>query len=81
MVNSAYYGQRSKVSSIKQAIIVLGLTAVHNLMLGLSVIKMFPGNNRKEFNHQAFWEHTLGCALIAREIARETKYEEPEDCF
>ncbi len=81
LVNSAYYGQRSHITSIKQAIVVLGLNAVHNLMLGLSVIRAFKSNEKKAFDHQTFWEHALGCALISKGIARAKKYEEPEDCF
>ncbi|HMA64060.1 MAG TPA: HDOD domain-containing protein, partial [Chitinispirillaceae bacterium] len=41
LVNSAFYGLGRKVSSIPQAIVVLGLNTVKNLVTGVSVIKMF----------------------------------------
>ncbi len=81
LVNSAYYGLRNTVTSIKDAIIIIGLDSVHNLMLGLSVIKIFKGNDNKIFNHESFWEHSLGCALMSKHIAKKLGYEKPDDCF
>ncbi len=81
LVNSAYYGLRNPITSIKEAIIILGLETVHNLVLGLSVIKMFKNSNRKMFDHGAFWEHSLGCALISKNIAKHTHQDGSEECF
>jgi putative nucleotidyltransferase with HDIG domain len=82
LVNSAYYGLRNRVSSINQAIVILGLNTLHSLMLGLSVIKLFPvQQGHQNFNHEQFWKHSFGTALLARSIAKIQNYSEPEDCF
>jgi len=81
LVNSAYYGLRNPITSIKGAIVILGLETVHNLVLGLSVIKMFKSSNRIMFDHGAFWEHSLGCALISKYIAKHTHQDGLEECF
>ena len=81
LVNSAYYGLMSRISSIRQAIVILGLNAVNNLMIGLSVIRIFEKKGYIGFDHEAFWEHSFGTALIAKGIAVELHYKEPEDCF
>lgn len=81
LVNSAYYGLRKHITSIQEAIVVLGLDTVNNLMLGLSVIKMFEPKEKTLFDHQAFWEHALGCALISKELAKVCNNIEPDDCF
>ncbi len=81
LVNSAYYGLRNPITSIKGAIVILGLEAVHNLVLGLSVIKMFKNSDKKMFDHGAFWEHSLGCALLSKSIAKKTTPGELEEYF
>lgn len=81
LVNSAYYGLREQITSIKKAIIILGLETLHNLMLGLSIINLFGKDENTIFNHDAFWEHALGCAMLSREIGKIVNYEELDDCF
>lgn len=81
LVNSAFYGMSKPVSSITQAIVILGLNTVTNLMLGLSVIKMFPRDSKTAFNHEDFWEHCFGTALIAKAIAQERNYHDKDECF
>jgi HD-like signal output (HDOD) protein len=81
LVNSAYYGLREQVTSIKKAIVILGLETLHNLMLGLSVINLFGREKNTVFKHDDFWEHALACAMLSREIGKIAKYEELDHCF
>jgi len=80
LVNSAFYGMSRPISSITQAIIILGLNAVNHLMLGLSVLKMF-GSGKNVFDHSAFWRHAFGVASIAKGIAQAIGHDQPEECF
>lgn len=80
LVNSAFYGMSKPVTSIAQAIIILGLNTVNNIMLGLTVIKLF-NNVKHTFDHESFWIHSFACGLMARSIAKQTHYTEPDDCF
>jgi HD-like signal output (HDOD) protein len=82
LVNSAFFGLRNRVASIQQAIVLLGLNTVTNIVLGISVIKLFSDSKSNSlFNREAFWLHTFGTALGAKLIAIELKLEEPEDYF
>lgn len=80
LVNSAYYGMREPVSSIKKAIIILGLNTVCNLMTGLSIIKLF--NDKKQtFDYTNFWKDSLLSAVLAEQIAKIEKPDIADDCF
>ncbi|MGE5671277.1 MAG: HDOD domain-containing protein [Fibrobacterota bacterium] len=82
LVNSAFYGLGRKVSSIPQAIVVLGLNTVKNLVTGVSVIKMFETADKESlFNRDVFWLHSFGCAMGARLLAKSLGRSEPEDYF
>ena len=82
LINSAFYGMGGKVTSIQQAIVLLGLNTVKNLVTGVSVVKMFEDAGVASiFDRQKFWMHTFACALGSRAIAREIHAAEPEDFF
>ncbi len=82
LVNSAYYARANPVSSVQQAIVTLGLKTLNNLMLGLSVIKMFHNSEVLGYDPQSFWKHSFGTAILARKLASLTRYQgEIEECF
>jgi len=82
LVNSVFYGLGKKVSSIPQAIVVLGLNTVKNLVTGVSVIRMFNSvDTTSRFDRDAFWLHSFGCAMGARLLAKGLGRHEPDDYF
>jgi putative nucleotidyltransferase with HDIG domain len=81
LVNSAFYGMRERVTSINQALVILGLNTLNSLMIGLSVVKLFRNSNITCFDPQQFWEHCFGTALIAKEIAGVMEYRETDRFF
>jgi HD-like signal output (HDOD) protein len=82
LVNSAFYGLGNKISSIQQAIMLLGLNTVKNLVIGVSVVKTFEGGNKATlFDREKFWLHSFACATGARLIAKKLNRDEPEDFF
>lgn len=81
LVNSAFYARPQKVTSIRQAIVLIGLDILKNLMLGLSVIKMFNTTDSFGFSPARFWEHCFGVALLARKMAIKTRVGDPEEYF
>ena len=58
LVNSAWYARSTRVSSVLQAIVTLGLKTLNNLMIGLSVVKMFDQSGRGEYDHEKFCRTT-----------------------
>ncbi|NLW30178.1 MAG: HDOD domain-containing protein [Fibrobacter sp.] len=69
LVNSAFYGLSKRVTSIPNAIIILGLNTLNSLMIGLTVIKFFKNSKQAGFDQQKFWEHCFGTALISKHLA------------
>ncbi len=73
MVNSPVYGFPGRISSVNQAVILLGLNVVKGLLLGVSVFELM------QKTMIGLWEHSLGCAIIARLIAEKKGLKEPEE--
>ena len=68
--NSEYYGMPRRIDSLNTALVVLGMREISNLVTSISVLKTFPEPaSSNGFDMQAFWEHSAGCAEIARLIA------------
>ena len=71
LVNSAFFGLASPVSSVKQAAAMIGMDNIRALALSVNVFSRFEGNAGED---TAFlWEHSIGTAGLARAIARSQK--------
>lgn len=82
LVNSAFYGLRNRVASIQQAIVLLGLNTITNIVMGISVVNAFSENSTGSlFDREMFWFHAFGTAMGAKMIARKLGRDEPEDYF
>ncbi len=68
LANSAYYGLTRTISTVKQAVIVLGFHTVKNLVLGVSAFMALRGNRAPSPLEISLWEHSFACAGIAREM-------------
>ena len=68
--NSSFYGTPSKVTTIQQAITLLGVTNVRNLILAAALSGSFPENQCPGFSFKAFWRHAIATALCTKLLAR-----------
>ncbi len=75
MVNSAVYGFPGRISSINQALLLLGLNAVRGLLLGISVFEAM------QKTMLGLWDHALGTAIAGRIFATKKNLAEPDDVF
>ena len=73
VVNSPIYGFPGRVSSLTQALLLLGLNVARGLLIGVSVVEIM----QKSF--LGLWEHSVGCAIVARIIARKKGLKDPEE--
>ncbi|WP_209720482.1 HDOD domain-containing protein [Duganella sp. 1411] len=69
LANSSFYGLQSKVTTIQQAISVLGFHSIRTLVTACSVTASFAPVKDVEFDFQAFWRHAIGSAVCARVLA------------
>jgi len=71
VVNSAYFGLPRQVGSIAQAISILGLHQVRNLVLSVGVLNALSSPNPKILDIQKkFWEHSFASATCAQTLAK-----------
>ena len=84
LVNSAYYGFPKQISSVQQAIMILGFTTMRGLVLSTSIFKIFtPKDSKtgKTIEYKTFWKHSISTALCARVIAEKLNISEVGDAF
>ncbi len=73
LVNSAFYGFSRRVSTVSNALILLGVNVVKSLTISSSIFEIM------EKNVVGLWEHSMGVAVAANIISRELKLPEPEE--
>lgn len=82
LVNSAFYGFPGRISTITQAIVILGFSTIRNVVLTTSVLKAFGRNTAANgFDMGKFWEHSLLTGAIARSLAVEREANFVEETF
>jgi HD-like signal output (HDOD) protein len=81
IVNSAYYGYPQKIETISHAIGLIGTRQLSDLMLSTIVIDKFKSIPKSMINMESFWQHSIACGLIARELASQKGNLDPEKLF
>lgn len=84
VVNSAFYGRGTTVTTLPRAIIMLGVNTVKNLVLSLAILKVLrTEGSYKTFTMEQFWLHSLCTGVAARLLAaaRGLPGEVCWDCF
>ena len=83
IVNSAFYGFPSRISTISHAIVILGFNTVKSIVLSSSIFETFGGKGRGDsgFIREDFWRHSLACGAAAKVIARQTGETALEEFF
>jgi HD-like signal output (HDOD) protein len=69
MANSALYGGRVEISSILQAILILGLECIKGVVTTIA-LKTYLGDSIEVPALRACWRHSLASAVLAEELAR-----------
>ncbi len=79
MANSPLFGRWQKVDSLRGAVMGLGFQRLSDIAMSCGVLNMFP--RESGIDPVAFWEHSLGCALISRHLARKISYPDPGKAY
>jgi putative nucleotidyltransferase with HDIG domain len=81
--NSAYYGFARRVSTVREAVVMLGFKQVRQVAVGASLINTFRGSKgaNDAFNVDLFWGHSVAVAVAAEQLAKTTRAARPEDAF
>lgn len=82
LANSAYYGFSRRISTITEAIIMLGFVNIRNLVLTSNVHSIIPdeipGYN---LGKGELWEHSLGTAMAAGKLAKKIGYSQADKAY
>ncbi len=78
LVNSAYFGLSSKITSIKHAVVFIGINTVKNLALSVAAIGTLPKENEAGFDMEEFLMHSVGTAAITKILARRQRIPESQ---
>jgi len=81
LVNSAFYGLRRPVSTVAQAVLVVGHDALKQMVLTTSVISLFRDNGSAPLPYRDYWAHCVATAAAARQLALCLGEEHPEEFF
>ncbi len=82
LLNSPVYKPAQEITSLKRALVYLGLRLRHvrELALTTSVINAFDGTSgAMELN--AFWEHSFGVGMVSKTIAGKVGYQDLEKAY
>lgn len=73
VANSSFYGFSSTISTVTRAVSIIGTAQIRSLALATSVASTFEGLPNSLVSMANFWRHSLYCALIARNLAKQAK--------
>jgi HD-like signal output (HDOD) protein len=79
MANSPLFGRWQKIDSLRGAILGLGFQRVSDIAMSCGVLNLTPKDTG--IDPVVFWEHSLGCALVARHFARKISYSDPGKAY
>lgn len=67
LANSSFYGMANQVTSVHEAIAILGFRTVRSVATTAALIGTFARHD--SFNANPFWRHAIAGAICARELA------------
>ena len=82
LVNSALYGRRERVNSVRHAVSLLGVNKLRNAALGMSITRLWgkvrtpPGWSMASFN-----QHSIAAAILSDLLSQEVAVVYPEGAF
>ena len=72
LVNSIFFGSKEEhhITGVEEASIFLGLNRIRELLAATPIIEEISelGKKNKHFSWESFWRHSIGTAILTREI-------------
>ena len=80
-VNSSYFGFSKEISSVQQALTLVGVRSITNFALWSAVFSLVPNPKFGSFDLKSLWLDSLRRGLFARAMGRQLKLSNAEDLF
>lgn len=82
IANSAYYGMPRSITTVSDAVLILGMSALRNLAVAAATYetlnKEVPGYG---LSAGQLWKHSVECAVAAQIIAKQTRTVKMDEAF
>jgi diguanylate cyclase (GGDEF)-like protein len=79
--NSAVHGPRRPVVSITEAIRMVGVSTVRQLVLGFSLLGQYRDGACKAFDYGRYWSRSLAMAIAAQMVCQRLRTVAPDEAF
>ena len=76
VVNSPFYGLRNRITSVDQAVNLIGLNSVVNIVNGVSIKSQMSDETIVNMNR--FWDTATDISQVATQIAKQVGYPNPD---
>lgn len=80
-VNSSYFGFTREISSIKQALALVGVRTIKNFALWSAIFSLVPDPKFGPFDLKKLWQDSLRRAVFARILGKSLQLPNAEDLF
>jgi len=81
ITNSAFSGHARPVTSVREAVIQLGVRMVRNVALSFSLVSQHDRGACSAFDYAGFWSHSLAMGVAAQAGAHHTGEIPPQEAF
>ena len=79
--NSSFFGFSARVTTVTEAVSLIGIQQVRDLVLVSNVIDQFKGVAAEFVSIESFWQHSLACGIGARLIANKRRLPQADKFF
>ena len=81
LANSPFFGFASRLSTVSEAVSLLGIQQIQDMIVASSVLEQFKGVPDNLVNKDSFWRHSLAVGITARLLAMERRLPKPDKFF
>jgi putative nucleotidyltransferase with HDIG domain len=79
MANSPLFGRGIPTDSLRGAVRTLGISHIRDLAVTGTLRRIATAQNG--LDPMVFWQHSLGCAIVSRKLARSVGFGDPEKAY
>lgn len=80
LANSPLFGTSRPITSIRAAVVTLGIQRLQTVLLSACMVGLFHTKNG-DIDTSAFWEHSFACALVSQQFARRIRHEDLDKAY
>ncbi len=82
IINSAYYGFIFHITSVNQAVVLLGFRTIRNLTMAATVMSTYGGTSQvNAFDRAEHWKHSVAVALATDLVAKQCRRKLVPDAY